>query len=462
MSVTRSAKGYLMEANQKLNGGIAEQMLSEVKPLVDGRVDTNAIQDIMHSMMVINPSVEVYLLDQSGGIITYVVPYKKVVRDQVALGPIHDFIDSREDMTGYILGDDPRKTDGQNVFSACALKENDVVSGYLYIILAGQEQYAVLSDVFGSYFLSTGLIYFAIALLVGLLIGGILLWRLMKDLRVMTSSVESFQEGDLSARIDMDEVSDLCDISHTFNEMADSVEKNINATKELDQFRKELIANVSHDLRTPLAVIRGYTETMMMKGDDMTRQQRDHYLELINKSSLNLNKLIGQLFELSKLEAKSTPLHKEKFVLTDLLSDVVQKFDVLAQSHNIEVSLSIDGDIPLIYGDIAMVERVFQNLIDNALQHTEPGGRVDIQVRNAANKIECVVSDTGVGMSQEETEIVFERFQRGTRSSETAVKEGAGLGLAIVKRILTLHESSIRVTSRLNHGTQFIFHLPTV
>ena len=168
------ANQYFLEVNQRLYGNIAESTVKEVKPLVNGKVDTTAIQDIMHSMMVLNPSVEVYLLDTEGNIITYVAPYKKVKLEKVNLAPVKEFISATE--KPFIKGDDPRHPDRLNVFSAAPIIENDKLTGYVYIILASEEQAEVTSMLSGSYMLKLGSNMFFVALIGALIIGLLAIW----------------------------------------------------------------------------------------------------------------------------------------------------------------------------------------------------------------------------------------------------------------------------------------------
>lgn len=166
---TYAEQAYFKEVNQRLYGSIADHTVTEVKPFVNGEVDTTAIQDIMHSMMVINPNVEVYLLDTLGNIITYVAPYKKIKRKKVNLAPIEAFM--TKDETAIIEGDDPRNPEGMKVFSAAPITENDRLLGYVYIILASEEQAAVTSSLYESHVLRLSSQIFLFTLLGALIIG---------------------------------------------------------------------------------------------------------------------------------------------------------------------------------------------------------------------------------------------------------------------------------------------------
>lgn len=450
-------KNYVQEINQRLYGSIADTTVNQVRPLVDGQVDTTAIQDIMHSLMVINPSLEVYLLDTEGNIITYVAPYKRVKLDRVQLSPIIEFIESGEEKP-FIKGDDPRNPGEQKVFSAAPIIEGEQLTGYMYIILDSEEQVSVSSALSNSYMLKLGSTLFFLALIGALIIGLLAIWVLTRNLRHIIRVVKRFQEGHYEARIEQKHLGELPPLGATFNEMADTIVANIDQLKSVETLRRELIANVSHDLRTPLAVIQGYAETLQIKDQQLSEQERGRLLGTILKSTGNLERLIEQLFEYSKLEAKQVQPEKVPFFISELAQDSIQKYQLLAEDKGIKLKLEAPEKLPLVFADIGLVERVFQNLLDNALKFTPSGGQINLSLKALGNQVEVSIIDSGPGIPDEQQAYVFERYFQDKKGPEK--KKGAGLGLAIVKKILELHDSSISVKSKLKEGTAFIFQLP--
>ncbi len=448
-----SSRSYFEEANQKLNSGVAAQTVKEVTPLVNGKVDTNAIQDIMHSMMVINPSVEVYLLDTEGYIITYVAPYKKVKLEKVSLVPIQKFLTQSGDR--IIRGDDPRNPGQEKVFSAAPLLEGDSTIGYIYIILASEEQSSILSTLLGSYVLKVGTLTFLVSLLIALMLGFLAFLYQTRNLRNIIRTVRRFKEGDMSARVEDD--GHFAELGNNFNAMADQIADNINQIKSVEKLRRELIANVSHDLRTPLSVIRGYIETLVMK-DNLSARERQRYLSIVHDSSENLSNLIDQLFEYSKLEAEEIVPQKEPFQISDLIQDIIMKFDVIASAKKMKIKLNAPRSIPMVIADIGLVERAISNLIDNAVKYGHEGGTVNIDLSHTSNSVAISIADDGPGISPQEQSFIFERYKRFDRTRSK--QSGAGLGLAIVKKILELHNQSIRVLSETGKGASFVFNLP--
>jgi len=360
------AEEYILEVNQKLYGGVADSTSIVTKPMTDGAIDQAAIMDIMHSMMVINPSVEVYLLDTVGTIVTHVAPNKKVKLKSVDLKPVKTFIESGENRP-FLKGDDPRNPNTQNIFSAAPILNKGLLQGYVYIILASEEQMAVVSDLRGSYMFKLGKQMVWITLISAMLLGLLAIWFLTRNLRGIIETVQRFKEGDYLARITPDKSGDLVVLADTFNGMADQIVENIDQLKSIENLRRELIANVSHDLRTPLAIMQGYIETMQMKNETLTLVEREKYLKTVLNSSHRLSNLITQLFEYSKLEAKQIEPQKEPFYIGELAQDVVAKYQILTKEKNIVLSLDMPNkNLPMVFADLGLVERVIQNLMDNA------------------------------------------------------------------------------------------------
>ena len=251
---------------------------------------------------------------------------------------------------------------------------------------------------------------------------------------------------------------ELANLSYTFNNMADTILKNIDELKEVDSLRWELIANVSHDLRSPLSVIHGYIETMLMKEDKLSSAERQKYLQIILDSSERLNNLVSDLFELSKLEARQIQLKKEPFFINELMIDAAQQFNVLADKKHIEIKSDISTTLPMVKADISLMERVIQNLLSNAIQYTPEKGNIVLNVKQVKDNIEVNIENTGKGISAEELPNIFERYYKV--SKDHSIVKGTGLGLAIVKKILDIHNIPINVKSTPSKFTSFSFMIP--
>ncbi len=459
-----TTQAYFQEKNQKLNVALAAHLVEEVKPtFTDGKVHEAAMDKIMHSMMATNPSIEVYLLDNNGKILNYVAPYKKVKLKSVNLSPIKEFLKTKGEK--FVKGDDPRNINLQKEFSVAPVLEDGKKVGYVYVVLASEEYDMAASEVFDDYILRLGGKTMLLTLGTALIVGLFLIWLITRNLNTIIETVKKFKDGDLKARIPVKSKGELSQLSTNFNDMADTIVENIDKMKASENLRRELVANVSHDLRTPLAVIHGYIETLMMKEGSITKAESKKYLTTILQSTEKLKKLVEDLFELSKLEAKEIEPHKEPFFITELIQDISQKHKLLALEKNITIVPAISEAIPMVHADVSLIERVLQNLIDNAIKFTEDGGIITIETHQLEKNVEIKVTDTGVGISENEIPYVFDRYHAKSKvdsidSDIDSRKVSTGLGLAIVKKILEIHNATINLTSKLNHGTSFSFKLP--
>ena len=453
---------YFNETTQRLHANLAHDLIEEkfanTQPFDSvGNVNKALFGDIMHDMMAVNRAIEVYLLDKQGKVQYSVVldhdaPETKEKR--VNLEPIHQFIN--ESGSNYVLGDDPKDLSKQTIFSAAEFNK-DGHEGYVYIILAGEDFLATRSDLFNSYFMRLGLRGSLLTLIFATLLGVLVIWYLTRSLRKIIYAAKRFQQGDLEYRIENAEKTDLANVASTYNSMADTILSDIEKIKSVEQLRQELIANISHDLRTPLSVIQGYIETLHMKDEQLTPEERKEYLKTVSRSSERLSKLVSQLFEYSKLEANQIQPEKEPFLISELANDIRRNYALIAEQKNIELKLSMEDNVPLVFADISLVERAIQNLMDNALKFTPEGGKVTVKIESGENDVEVTIKDSGPGIKKDNQALIFERYRQTKNGKE---KEGAGLGLAIVKKIMEIHDSSIKVFSKPNEGTSFSFSLP--
>jgi signal transduction histidine kinase len=449
------AKRYSDETTQKLNANVASQMLHEVTPFVDGKVNEEALGTIMHSMMAVNPTLEVYLLDPQGKILSFVVLDKKVKLQYVSVEPIKAFLETKG--KSLVYGDDPRNPGKSIIFSATPIYEKEKHLGYVYMVLMSEESENIAAALQDSYLLKIGVQSFAITLIAALIIGLLILWLLTKSLRDIIGTVKKFSEGDLQARIPIRSKGELAQLAETVNTMADTILRNIDELKEVDKLRRDLIANISHDIRTPISIIHGYIETMIMKHDTLDAQKQREYLQTVNKSTERLKRLMTDLFELSKLESRQIKPKMESFFMFDLLQDMSRKYKLLALERNIELETELSSKMPVVSADIALIERVLQNLIDNALNYTPEKGKVKIKMEEVSKQVNISVMNTGQGIEQDELPKIFDRYYKVENNKSG---RGTGLGLAIVKNILDIHQAEMHVQSEKQGYTIFSFSLP--
>ncbi len=452
---------YSQEVTQRLNQNIAMYITDQQQLIVSGVVNREAVNELGSRMMTINPTVEVYVTDAAGKILAHALPPDIAIAPVIDLTPLKRFLAG--DHPFPLLGTDPRNPGSKKTFSVSPIVEGTVTVGYLYAVLGGERYASLQRMVEESYILSVGALSIIASLAVALIAGILIFFLLTRRLTLLRGYVDDFRNEDPAQTVSFaapnvirDEIDEL---TSAFHEMATENRQQFQALQNLDATRRELITNVSHDLRTPLASMQGYLETLLIKGASLSIQDRDTYLRTAHKHSRRLNDLIGELFELSKLDSGAVSLNTEVFSLMELVHDSVQDFQLQAEQKGITLSVETCHETGFVKADIALIQRVLQNLLDNALRHTPKGQSVTVRVDDMAHCARIEVADTGRGIARHDIPHIFERHYY-TRSQESAEKLGSGLGLAIVKRILDLHQASIQVSSELERGTRFTFELP--
>ena len=245
-----------------------------------------------------------------------------------------------------------------------------------------------------------------------------------------------------------------------------AVLRDLTETERVEKTRRDFIANVSHELRTPLTSIQGYSETLLDTIPENSGSTRE-FLEIIRKNTARMARLTEDLLTLARVESGETRFETEPVPPAELLNDAEESFREIARGQGVDLEIidSHNGSgsvetLPLVLADREAIHQVFSNLIDNAMKYGRSGARIELGARNAQRGIEFYVRDFGAGISSEHLPRLFERFYRvdKARSRESG---GTGLGLAIAKHIMRAHGGSIRAESELNHGSTFVFTLPT-
>lgn len=448
---------YVQEATQKVSAPLAQQIVDRVTMIRGGTVNRDVAEEVFVNASMLNPGIEIYLLDPEGGVLASSVDRSQVERSRIDLAPIRVFLDTQG--TTYVVGDDPQNTAAQKVFSAAPVMIDGTLQGFVYVILRGAEYDSALSMLQDSYILQYGRTLLLMSLIAAAVLGLIVIYLVTRKLRRIHTAVEAFERGEYDSKIPVHSNDELGRLASAFNRMAETTQRNVEEIKRSDALRRELVANVSHDLRTPLASVQGYVETLLLKDESMDRDERRSYLHIIRRATDKLTRLVGQLFELSKLDARQVEPRPEVFNLCELAHDLIQKFAPLAEQRGIDLTMRPAPHALFVEGDIAMIERAIENLVDNALRYTQPTGRVSLAVQRSGSLARISVSDTGSGIPPEEASNIFDRFYRldKSRSHDT---EGAGLGLAITRKILEAHGGTIEVESTVGKGSTFTISLP--
>lgn len=450
----------IQHADQALNRNLAKTLVAERNLVRENELDEEALKETFRLYMDVNPSIEIYLLDLGGKILAYSADPNRVHRSHVDLKPVRAFL--KEDAMFPILGDDPRALDRQKVFSVTPIPSVARTNGYLYVILRGEqydreEQFARDKELLS---LSSWVI--AIALTISLLIGLLIFYPLTRRLRRLSEQVDAFGKSGFATLPEImvstggDELNQL---ESNIDLMAKQIARQLQHISEQDAQRRDLFASLSHDLRTPLATLTGYLETLQIKADQLPAETREKYLARAIQFSNRLKVLVNELFEMAKLDAIQAAPQSEPFSLPELVQDILQQFEASAQKAGVRLQMQGDMEVPFVDGDISLIQRVFENLVSNALRHSSNGGAIVISLRALNYQIEVQVSDTGCGIDSKELNKIFDPLYQVDNSHRGG--EHSGLGLAITRRILELHGSDIFATSSVGKGTSFTFVLAT-
>ena len=469
-SLLRTTRDYNAEVSQSLNRDLASRLANHlidkgVLPAQfarDEAIQADARHHISH-LMTLNPDIEIYILDTRGAILAASIK-DSVQRKSVRLEPVRRFLSGA---AGLIPGDDPRHAGGSKVFSAARIPTAPGrLDGFIYIILGGEEYDAVASKIRSSYAVRAGAISVAGVLALTFLCAAILFRFLTRRLRHLAERVANFGAPGASAPADLHLKSrdEIALLEEAVAVMQGRVGAQVDTLRLADTDRRESVSNVSHDLRTPLAALQGYLETLLMKEGQLSADEGRKYLMIALKHAERLGKLIATLGELAKLDSREMRPAWEDVALGELVQDVTQQFQLAAQNKGVALRAGLAEGMPFVRADIALVERALENLIENALRHTPRGGTVEVSLEllEAQERVRVEVRDTGEGIASSDLPHIFERSYRAHDKARNAGAEdaGAGLGLAIAKRIAELHGGEIEAQSEVGKGATFRFTLP--
>ena len=283
----------------------------------------------------------------------------------------------------------------------------------------------------------------AAALLIGLLLSR----QFLRPLSELTKAIRSMKGGELSQQVQVRTHDELGELAQTFNQMSAEIH-------HANQLRKQMTADIAHDLRTPLTVITGYLEGLR---DGTLKPTTERFNVMYDETQL-LRRLIDDLRTLSLADAGELTLVYQSVQPRELLEQIKQSFEPLAEEHQIQLQVQADDNLPVLQIDRERMAQVLANLVSNALRYTPEGGMITLLARRQADRVELAVKDTGTGMEEDKLPYIFERFYRIEQSRYQSQGE-SGLGLAIAKSIVEAHHGAIKAESRLGGGTSITITL---
>lgn len=268
---------------------------------------------------------------------------------------------------------------------------------------------------------------------------------LSSPLLQMQRATRKLAAGELDTRLDIASRDEIGLLAGAINELAVEL-------KRYRDNRQEFFANISHELRTPITYLEGYAQ-VLRSGMYKTEDERRQYLDIIHQEAKRLQRMVSDLFELAQMEEGKISLSLEWLDLSELAENAVRKVRLKAESKGLQLGLSIDEDLPLIYADGLRTEQVLSNLLENAVRYTDQG-EISMTVLRNKQGVLLAVEDTGIGIPEDELPLIFDRFYR-VEKSRSRQHGGTGLGLPIARKLMELQEGELNAYSRPGSGTRF-------
>jgi two-component system, OmpR family, sensor kinase len=301
-----------------------------------------------------------------------------------------------------------------------------------------------------------GLVGGVVLLAGGAIIALVMFGPARRRLRHVQDAAERLGAGDLAARAPEDGGDEVSQLARSFNRMADDLAARARALDASDRARRQLLADVSHELMTPLTAMRGYVETLGMKELQLDTTTRERYLHVIDEETRRLENIIGDLLDLARLEGGGTAFRRERVDVRALFDRVAMRHEREMQARGIGLPREVSRGAEVVMGDPDRLEQALQNLAANALRHTADGGTITLAAAPVDDAVRLTVRDTGAGIPPEHLPLIFDRFYKADAARRAA--SGSGLGLSIVKTIVERHGGT--VTARNENGAVFEITLP--
>jgi two-component system OmpR family sensor kinase len=276
-----------------------------------------------------------------------------------------------------------------------------------------------------------------------------------RRIRTLQEAAEALGAGNSATRAPETGGDEVAALARSFNKMADELEARVRELKASDRLRRQLLADVSHELMTPLTAMRGYLETLALPGAVPDDETRDRYLRVVTEETSRLESIVGDLLDLARLEGGGSVLHREAVPVDWLFARVAERHEVAMRDRGIQLDRRIEPGAERVDGDARRLEQVLQNLAANAVRHTPAGGRIGLSAEPQRGRVAIRVSDTGTGIAAEHLPFVFDRFYKADASRAQGDGMGSGLGLSIVKAIVEGHGGQISVSSPPGAGAIF-------
>jgi signal transduction histidine kinase len=441
--------------------------------------DADGFTGFLRNLLLFEPDSQLYLLDAQGNVLAASGRAQPAPGFKVRLEPVQQAVAIAGDRrrAPYVMGDDPEHMNLDAVIAARPLHRTVIrpdasTMGYLYLVCQPPGLGVERVEVYRSSLMGTSLLGLAALIVVMTVCAAWIVVTVTRPLRDLSDAVARAQREGFDGPVAVAAVQEVpvgrprdefVQLRAGFSAMLARLRSQWDALRRLDQFRRESVSNLSHDLRSPLTATVACLETLDRRwAADAARADDRAMLEVALRNTRNAAQLVRSLGDLALLDEPQFKLQPMMVDLGEVLDDIVMRFADRAAQQGVALSHEHGGDDAVFAAvDIELFERAVANLVDNALKHTPAGGRVTLQAATEHDRVNVRVSDTGSGIAAHDLEHLFDRLYTGTTArSDGGAEGGKGLGLAIVKRIAELHQGEVAVRSEPGRGTEATIQLP--
>jgi signal transduction histidine kinase len=434
--------------------------LAEINPDLPMRLakDPRAVADLLSQYVLLSPKTGIYLLDDEGRVLAssgegrifwsnYKVDIAKVKRS----------LDT--DPTIPIYSDDPDGLNKGCIVAAHPMTMNGMTT-WVYVVARSADLASAAPELLKNYAIRVAVKVSLVTLALGILLTLLMMAVLTRPLLTLTRAVETVkhtESGFTSLNTDLpflERKDEIGKLSNAFQAMVLRLRQEVTRVTQGDAQRREMIASVSHDVRTPLTALIAQLETIRLKRDLLRPEERTKLMDQALGNTLHLKRLTDSLAELGYLDSPEVKAILEPMPVDELTDDIVQRFQPRAESSNLTLHLEYDEKLPRVPIDAGLFDRALSNLIDNAFRYSPKGGTITVDVKaTTQQRIRVSVSDQGPGVPVEEQQKIFERFYQS--QEHRSLRGSSGLGLAIVLRVAQLHHGQVGVVSEVGQGATF-------
>lgn len=426
--------------------------------------DPEEFSDQLAAFTVFSPKTGLYLLDTQGRVLATSGERRLFWSGwTVDLAPLRESMAFDPSMA--VTGSDPDHQSKTGIVAARPLRHEGREVGWLYVVARAADIGTQTPEILKSYAIQTAVKVALLTLAIGVALTVAMIALLTRPLTALTRAAERVRSGGFSAPLCetefpfRDRNDEIGRLSRTFRETLERLRLEMDRVTQTDAHRREMVANVSHDLRTPLTALIGQLETLRIKADSLDAAARDRFIDSAVNNAHHLRRLTDALNELAKLDNPELRIEREPIALGELADDLAHRYGSRAEEAGVSLRVTYPDGLPLARVDAGLIERAIGNLLDNAIRVTPAGGTIELRVTRGTEGLRVEVADTGPGVPAEDQGLVFQRFYQGSKHREQ--RGSSGLGLAIVKRVAELHGGRVGLDTEPARGATFWMLLPT-